>query len=53
MRLLNKIFGTMFDFEHILTPLAIEHLHSTSGNITLTFKVVYIFGVRVAHFSTV
>jgi len=53
MRLFNRIFGTLFDFEHILTPLAIEHLHTVTATRERSFKIVYIFGVRVAYISTV
>lgn len=51
MKIANP-FKAMFDFEHILTPVAIELFQrSMRGNPIRTFKVLYIFGIRVAYWN--
>ena len=49
---MKKIFKNMFDIEHILTPLAVEHLNTFSLSGERTYRVVYIFGIRIAYWST-
>jgi len=52
-KILMRIFGTLIDFEHILTPIAIEHLQRSHGERDFqTYRLVYLFGVRVAFYST-
>lgn len=54
MKTLKRIFSTLIDLDHILTPFAVEHLKRTTERGTVTiFRVVYIFGVRIAYYSTV
>lgn len=43
----------MFDFDHILTPIAVEHLKRQLAPETFqTFRIFYVFGVRVAFYAT-
>ena len=51
--LTNRIFDTMFDIEHILTPIAIEHLFTGPASSQTTYKIIYVIGVRVAYITTV
>lgn len=44
-------FRFIFDWEHVLTPIAIEHRQAMTGG-TRTYRHVYVFGVRVAYYST-
>ena len=47
----KRIFTHLFDFEHILTPIAIEHI-SGGINGARTYRIVYIFGIRDMFYST-
>lgn len=48
-----KPFKFMFDFEHVLTPIAVEHLIVQRYGKTLRrFKILYIFGIRVFYWNT-
>lgn len=42
----------IFDYEHLLTPLAVEHLINKSSTGSRTYRIVYVFGIRVAFWST-
>jgi len=46
------MFKQMIDIEHLLTPIAIEHLIQGTTRGKRTFRIVYLFGVRVAYWST-
>jgi hypothetical protein len=41
----------MIDFQHILTPLAVERLTVRVGLMTLSVRIIYIFGVKVAYLN--
>jgi hypothetical protein len=41
----------MIDFQHILTPLAVERFTVRVGLLTLSVRIIYIFGVKVAYFN--
>jgi hypothetical protein len=41
----------MIDFQHILTPLTVERLTVRVGLMTLSARIIYIFGVKVAYFN--
>lgn len=45
-------FARLFDREHVLTPIAVEHLRVAVGTQFRSFRMVYIFGVRVMYWST-
>ena len=42
------MFSKIFDPEHILTPIAVEHLQERGR----TYRIVYLFGLRVAFYAT-
>ena len=47
---MNNPLKHIVDIEHVLTPIAVELLHSNNGlHQTREFKVLYIFGVRIAY----
>jgi hypothetical protein len=48
---MKEIFRDMFEFSHILTPIAVEHFRLSSQK--RSFKILYIFGIRIAYWSTV
>lgn len=43
------MFRKMFDLEHLLTPIAVEHIQLRG---TRFFRIVYLFGVRIDFWST-
>ena len=47
-----KPFNRMFDFEHVLTPIAVEHKRHEIASSERTYRVVYVFGIRVAFWAT-
>ena len=46
------MFRHIFDAEHLLTPLAIEHIKQRGGGGVRTYRLVYVFGLRVAFYAT-
>ena len=44
-------FKSVFDWEHVLTPVAVEHRRVREPGLR-TVRLVYIFGIRVAYYST-
>jgi hypothetical protein len=42
----------MFDLEHVLTPIAVEHVKSLTPDGGRTARYVYIFGVRIGFYAT-
>lgn len=48
---MKNIFRDLFDVEHILTPIAIEHIRLISQQ--RTYKILYVFGLRIVYWSTV
>ncbi len=52
--LLGNIFEDIINLNHLLTPVAIEHLRIIySANSRKSYRIIYIFGIRVAYYSTV
>lgn len=49
---LKRIFSFLIDFEHILTPVAVEHRRDEAFGIRRTYRILYIFGIRVMYYST-
>ena len=47
--MIKKMFTRMFDFEHLFTPVAVEHIQFSRGRFA---RIVYVFGVRVAFWAT-
>jgi hypothetical protein len=52
MEMIKLPFERIFDFEHVLTPIAVEHIIGENGVQKRTFRLVYIFGIRVAFWAT-
>ena len=50
MKWTNPLYR-MIDFQHVLTPLAVERLTVRVGLLTLSARIIYIFGVKVAYFN--
>jgi len=49
----DRVFSDMFDFEHILTPFAVEHMKRRFVQGTFqTYRIFYVFGIRVAFYAT-
>ena len=46
------MFRYIVAFEHLLTPIAIEEYRTQKVHSSQTFKMLYVFGVRVAYWST-
>jgi hypothetical protein len=48
-----KMLRNLFDLEHLLTPIAVEHeCDKFRGEVTRSYRLLYIFGFRVAFWST-
>ena len=50
MKWTNPLYR-MIDFQHVLTPLAVERFTIRIGLLTLSARIIYIFGVKVAYFN--
>ena len=51
LKIMIRPFKSVFDWEHVLTPVAVEHRRVRETGLR-TVRLVYIFGIRVAYYST-
>lgn len=47
----NNPLWKLIDLQHICTPIAIERLYVKDGTAILNFRLVYVFGIKVAYFN--
>lgn len=46
------MFRDFFDYRHMLTPIAVLRLQRGTGTGIIEYRVLYIFGLRVAYWTT-
>ena len=50
MKWTNPLYR-MIDFQHILTPVAVERIQVPTVRSSVHIRLIYIFGVKVAYFN--
>jgi hypothetical protein len=41
--------GSIFTLANVLIPFAVDAIHMAVGNCGKTYKVLYVFGIRIAY----